>query len=201
MTNSKFTPERWERQPGESVAAFAAFAHYRDSGPTRSVRSTAEHMGASLRTCWRWSRANEWVARAAWWDVEADRQRQRAYTAALVATQAERLARAERAATAAREMFEHLDVTDVTPSEVRHWQALADRLAVDAYGLTTAAPVPTVEPHHERVTRPEAIARLRLAAAQATALADEAERGRGGPLSDAERVARQIAQAERGDAA
>lgn len=66
--------ELWERQAGESAKAFAGFAHYRDSGPARSLRRTHKEVGASFQTVSRWSVGFRWVARVEAWDAEQDRQ-------------------------------------------------------------------------------------------------------------------------------
>jgi hypothetical protein len=71
----------WERLPGETARAFAAFVLYRDAGPTRSLvgayRTSAgrpEVVGKALPGYWReWARANQWQERAAAWDREQDR--------------------------------------------------------------------------------------------------------------------------------
>ncbi|WP_062202045.1 hypothetical protein [Demequina salsinemoris] len=189
-------PERWERQDGETPRAFGAFAHYRDAGPTRSLRSTAEAVGVSHRTVFRWSSAHEWVSRAAWWDAECDRARQRAYRAAVIDAQTERQARAEAASGIARTAREAMNLADLPPSEVRHWQALADRLTADAYGLGTSEDVPVVQMPPGPPTSAEAVARLRLAARQATEAADAAEARLGGPVAEAEGVVRRIAESD-----
>jgi hypothetical protein len=68
----------WERQPGETPKAYAAFCVYRDQGPYRSLRKTAEQFYAGKNTVdhrqiERWSSKNRWVQRAAAFDVEQDR--------------------------------------------------------------------------------------------------------------------------------
>lgn len=68
----------WERQPGESARAFAAFAMYRDLGPARSAAKTGNVIGKSSRHVEEWCSAWGWVERAAAWDDNADRlQRER----------------------------------------------------------------------------------------------------------------------------
>jgi len=79
-------PEPWERQAGETVKAFAAFTLYRDAGPHRSFRATAEAYyrqvnghgppagkeatTSQLRT---WARDTDWHARVLAWDREQQR--------------------------------------------------------------------------------------------------------------------------------
>lgn len=77
----------WDRQPGETTKAFAAFTHYRDQGVSRTVERTGEwwskeivrqgrtKRGATSRVQ-SWSRDNRWRDRAEAWDREVERVRQ-----------------------------------------------------------------------------------------------------------------------------
>lgn len=81
-----FNPDRlpWEKQKGESIKAFTAFAIYRDSGVTRSITNTAKALHEtgtragkveSIRTqCGAWSSKWRWVERAELYDLELDRR-------------------------------------------------------------------------------------------------------------------------------
>lgn len=64
----------WERQPGESLKAYEAFAIYRDMGKERTIPKVAEQLSKSVSLMNRWSQANHWVERVTAWDLEADRQ-------------------------------------------------------------------------------------------------------------------------------
>ena len=55
----------WERQQGESVKAFQAFAAYLDMGEERSLSRVAQQLGKSKTLIARWSSAYEWVERVA----------------------------------------------------------------------------------------------------------------------------------------
>ena len=63
----------WERQPGETTKQFEAFQAYRDMDEERSIRAVAKSLDKSRNLIGRWSAANNWVERAAAWDVEKDR--------------------------------------------------------------------------------------------------------------------------------
>lgn len=59
----------WERQPGESGPAYAAFIVYRDLGPLqRSIKKASETIGKARNNCSRWARAWRWTERAELWD-------------------------------------------------------------------------------------------------------------------------------------
>ncbi len=68
------TPEPWERQQEETSKAYEAFCIYRDMGPDRSMRATAEKLGKSQGLMEGWSAKNNWVNRAALWDDEQERK-------------------------------------------------------------------------------------------------------------------------------
>jgi hypothetical protein len=56
----------WERQDGESAPAFAAFCHYRDLGPKRSLlRAYQQHKPDAEQLAGIWS---EWSAKWRWYD-------------------------------------------------------------------------------------------------------------------------------------
>ena len=63
----------WERQPGESEVAFAAFQIYRDLTPKRRLAAVAQKSGKSVPLMERWSAHHKWRDRAAAWDREQDR--------------------------------------------------------------------------------------------------------------------------------
>jgi hypothetical protein len=70
----------WDRQPGETAKAFAAFRRFLELGATRSLSKAAKAASRSVGLYKRWSRQWGWVERAAAWDGgqarEADRARQ-----------------------------------------------------------------------------------------------------------------------------
>ena len=69
--------EIWEKQTGESVHAFEAFAIYRDLGISRSFSKVCEQLGKSNTLMCRWSSRWQWVARCAAYDSYLDRQRRK----------------------------------------------------------------------------------------------------------------------------
>lgn len=73
---------KWDRRSGESTKAYRAFCAYRNLGTDRSLDRALDvvladgHKGV-LSTFKRWSAKNDWVDRAAAWDVEVDRKARR----------------------------------------------------------------------------------------------------------------------------
>jgi hypothetical protein len=65
----------FERLPGESSPAFAAFGIYRDLGPQRSLRAVGRKLGKSGSLIERWSSRWMWCTRAAAYDAYLDDER------------------------------------------------------------------------------------------------------------------------------
>lgn len=72
MSKATIPPEPWERQKGESLKAFEAFATYRDMDG-RSLAKVGRTLGKSKALMERWSSTWEWQKRVAAWDAEQDR--------------------------------------------------------------------------------------------------------------------------------
>lgn len=66
-------PKPWDRQPGETDPAWAAFVVYRDLGLQRSTAKVQQAIGKSKRLVDGWSGKNSWVIRVQSWDAEQDR--------------------------------------------------------------------------------------------------------------------------------
>jgi hypothetical protein len=64
----------WERQPGETEVAFAAFRLYRDTEGKRRASKVAEQCGKNESLMHRWMQRWHWQERAAAWDAEQDRE-------------------------------------------------------------------------------------------------------------------------------
>lgn len=58
----------WDRQPGETSKAYAAFEIYLDLADQRSTRRTAEALSKSEALINGWSRKHSWPDRARAWD-------------------------------------------------------------------------------------------------------------------------------------
>jgi hypothetical protein len=76
MTTASNVPARqpWEKQPGESDAAFRAWRTYRDMEEGRSIRRAAQQLGKAAITLEKWSRRHRWQARLDAWLYDQDRR-------------------------------------------------------------------------------------------------------------------------------
>lgn len=79
------THNEWDRQPGESARAFAAFCVYRDDGAKRSLAAVAHKTGAKLGQISGWSGRQRWVSRVEAYDAHMNRLEQAAREQALEA--------------------------------------------------------------------------------------------------------------------
>jgi hypothetical protein len=126
----------WDRQPGESASAYAAFREYQWQ-ERRSVRDVARQLNKSVTLIGRWSTRWNWVARVAAFDADQDRKR----TAAL---EDERLTAARRQAQlgyavqeVAVQALAAADPATLTVSEATRLLGLGVRIERDALDVTT----------------------------------------------------------------
>ncbi|PTM99243.1 hypothetical protein [Streptomyces sp. VMFN-G11Ma] len=133
------TVESWERQSGESVQAFEAFAVYRDLGPARSVTKAARELGKSRSLLGRWSRQFAWVMRAAAYDREQDRLflAEQAQARRDIARRHAKLAQAVQSKAVAR--LQTLDPRELSPSELLRYIQVAAEIERRAVGEAPAA--------------------------------------------------------------
>ncbi|WP_431770907.1 hypothetical protein [Streptomyces cucumeris] len=121
------TVESWERQSGESVQAFEAFAVYRDLGPARSITAVARQLDKSRALVGRWSRQFAWVMRATAYDREQDRLflAEQAQARREIARRHAKLAQAVQSKAVAR--LQTLDPRELSPSDLlRYFQVAAE---------------------------------------------------------------------------
>lgn len=129
----------WERQSGESVQAFEAFAVYRDLGPARSVTKAARELDKSRSLLGRWSRQFAWVMRAAAYDREQDRLflAEQAQARRDIARRHAKLAQAVQSKAVAR--LQTLDPRELSPSELLRYIQVAAEIERRAVGEAPAA--------------------------------------------------------------
>ncbi|WP_406354190.1 hypothetical protein [Streptomyces sp. NBC_00658] len=131
-------PEAWERQPGESAAAWEAYACYRDLGLSRSISKVADTLRKARTLVERWSVAHQWVIRVEAWDREQDRvwRAERQQAARDVARRHARLASAAQSKIIAQ--LQQLDPSRLSPADVIRWLEVTVRLERQAYGMDLA---------------------------------------------------------------
>jgi hypothetical protein len=132
------TVESWERQGGESVQAFEAFAVYRDLGPARSVTKVARELDKSRALVGRWSRQFAWVMRAVAYDREQDRLflAEQAQARRDLARRHAKLAQAVQSKAVAR--LQVLDPRELSPSELLRYVQVAAEIERRAVGEAPA---------------------------------------------------------------
>lgn len=124
----------WERQPGESAKAYAAFVAYRDAGATRSIRKTAAAVKRTRQLLERWSADWGWVHRTAAFDREEERLH-RSEVADMRRKMAIRQARIAGALQAKLvERLQSIRPEDLTPQQVAHWLQVAAQVERQALG-------------------------------------------------------------------
>ncbi|MFE3527001.1 hypothetical protein ACFXOD_36595 [Streptomyces sp. NPDC059161] len=133
------TVESWERQSGESIQAFEAFAVYRDLGPARSVTKVARELDKSRALVGRWSRQYAWVVRATAYDRAQDRLflTEQAQARREIARRHAKLAQAVQSKAVAR--LQTLDPRELTPSELLRYIQVAAEIERRAVGEAPAA--------------------------------------------------------------
>lgn len=137
-------PNVWERLPGETPRAYAAFVAYRELGPTRSVRKlvqSGDERASNTRQLQMWSAEHAWPARAAAYDdqvareayeadVEAVRQMRARHAQAAVSLQTKALAR-----------LRDLDPKELAPRDLLAFIREAVTIERAARGVPDVAPV------------------------------------------------------------
>lgn len=135
----------WDMLPEETTKAYEAFGIFRDLGPSRTRRATAEQLGISPLSLKLWNTNHAWDERARAYDQELDRARR-------VVLESERLAMRQRHASQAvilqrkvAERIAAMDPMEMTPKDTLLALDLSSKL--------------------ERISRGEADARVELTGA------------------------------------
>jgi hypothetical protein len=143
--------ESWERLPGETGAAYAAFCAYRDLGLDRTIRKAVE-ANEKDRETWerRYRMYRNWAGQFRWRDRAADYDR---YTERLKQTEVRKTIEAQgelhRAVTGkmlavVEKKLDLMDPADLPHGTVTEWVETAIRADREAAGLS--APDGRVEP-------------------------------------------------------
>lgn len=121
--------EIWERRPGETAKAYAAFCVYRDLGPSRSLEKAAQAMGYKSRKNFSvWHSKHEWVKRAEAYDEYLERRKREEHEKAILemAERHARLAVAFQQKIAQR--IQMIDPNELTPQDLARWLEIATKL-------------------------------------------------------------------------
>lgn len=122
--------EVWERQPGESSRAYAAFCIYRDLGPERSLEKVRQMLDKPRTRKWlgEWSVKYKWVERAQAYDDYIEQKKRKEQEKAIL-EMAERHARIAMAfQQKVVERLRELDPSDLSPKDLSTWFDIAAKI-------------------------------------------------------------------------
>jgi len=122
--------ELWDRQPGESTKAYAAFCIYRDMGVERSIEKVYEKRSkrGPLSRLKNWSVKHNWVERAKAYDdyIEKRKREEKEKAILEMADRQARLAIAFQQRVAQR--LQVLDPSELSPSDLARWFEIAAKI-------------------------------------------------------------------------
>jgi hypothetical protein len=142
--------ESWERLPGESGRAYAAFCAFRDLGPERNIRKAAagqlgkaeladaknESAIAKKYRVWRnWCSAYRWRERAADYDNYTDKLKQAEFRKTIEAQGEKHRAITGKMLTVVEKKLDLMNLADLTQGTVTEWVETAIRVEREAAGL------------------------------------------------------------------
>jgi len=122
--------ELWERQPGESTKAYAAFCVYRDLGTERSLEKAGQMLDKPRTRKWlgEWSAKYKWVERAKAYDDYVEKLKRKEKEKA-IKEMAERQARIAMAfQEKIIERLQSIDPAELTPTELARWFDVAAKI-------------------------------------------------------------------------
>lgn len=121
--------ELWERQPGESPKAFAAFCAYRDMNPyLRTQQRVATEKNISLSSIANWSVVHDWMKRVEAWDDEMDRQAVARYHEEIDKMHERHIQVSQKVMDKVEEAIDNLNAEDVKPSDIARLIEVAAKL-------------------------------------------------------------------------
>ena len=122
--------ELWERQPGESTKAYAAFCVYRDLGTERSLEKAGQTLDKPRTRKWlgEWSAKYNWLERAMAYDDYLERKKREEKEKAILemAERHARLAMAFQQRIAQR--LQEIDPAELSPADMARWLDIATKL-------------------------------------------------------------------------
>jgi len=119
----------WEKQPGETAKAFAAFVAFKNIEPAfRSQVRVASDLGKSRQQIQRWASEWDWDERASAYDEEQEDKLLASRIEQKKKMDEEHLRIVRGARNKAVQALKQLDPKDLTPSELRHWLEMTLKL-------------------------------------------------------------------------
>ncbi|HUM43488.1 MAG TPA: hypothetical protein PKI14_11125 [Fervidobacterium sp.] len=122
--------ELWDRQPGESAKAYAAFCAYRDLGAERSLEKVRHLLDKPRTKKWLgvWSAKYNWVERAKAYDdyIEKKKRAEKEKAIMEMVERHAKLAMAFEQRVAQR--LQSVDPEELTPNDLARWLEIATRL-------------------------------------------------------------------------
>jgi len=122
--------ELWERQPGESTKAYAAFCVFRDLGTERSLEKAGQMLDKPRTRKWlgEWSAKYKWVERAKAYDDYVEKLKRKEKEKA-IKEMGERQARIAMAfQEKIIERLQSIDPAELTPTELARWFDVAAKI-------------------------------------------------------------------------
>jgi hypothetical protein len=133
----------WEKLPGESGAAYAAFCAYRDYGPERSIRKAVEkHEASSVKPGKRyrmwlsWSMQFKWVKRAEDYDLYLDRLKQTELRKTIEARGEAHREVTGKMLLVVKKKLDMMNPADLSQGTVTEWVETAIKTEREIFGLT-----------------------------------------------------------------
>jgi hypothetical protein len=133
----------WEKLPGESGAAYAAFCAYRDFGPERSIRKAVEkHEASSVKQGKRyrmwlsWSMQFKWVKRAEDYDRYLDRLKQAELRKTIEARGEAHREVTKKMLQVVNKKLDMMNPADLSQGMVTEWVQTAVKTEREIFGLT-----------------------------------------------------------------
>jgi hypothetical protein len=137
--------ESWERLPGETGAAYAAFCAYRDLGLERNIRKAVEaaekdksKQDKRYRVWRNWSTQFRWRERAADYDRYAEKLKQTELRKTIEAQGELHRAVTGKMLAVVEKKLDLMDPADLTQGTVTEWVETAIRAEREAAGLVVA---------------------------------------------------------------
>ncbi|AEF84126.1 hypothetical protein TREPR_2086 [Treponema primitia ZAS-2] len=139
--------ESWERLPGETSSAFAAFGEYRDSGPGRTIKKAVDGyckkqgvdpvLAGKRYRAWRaWSMQFKWRERAADYDRYLDRLKQAELRKLIEARGEVHRQVTDKMLQVVSKKLDLMDPADLAQGTVTAWVETAIRTEREMAGLT-----------------------------------------------------------------